>query len=193
MKYRTILMFGAPGSGKGTQGKILGTIPNFFHCDCGDVFRSLRPDSPLGKTFIAHSSRGQLVPDAPTIELWRRFIDASTKTGRFHPAEDTLVLDGIPRNTAQAEMLNDALDVAAVFYLTCANRENLVTRLQRRAIKENRLDDANLDVIRNRLKIYEKETRPVLKFYGRKAVHRINADGPPARTFLDILKRVVKL
>jgi len=193
MKYRTILMFGAPGSGKGTQGKILGTIPNFFHCACGDVFRSLRPDSPLGKTFISHSSRGRLVPDAPTIELWRQFIDASTKTGRFHPAEDTLVLDGIPRNAAQAEMLSDALDVAAVFYLACANQKNLVTRLQRRAIKENRLDDANLDVIRSRLKIYEQETKPVLTFYGRKAVHRINADGTPAGTFLDILKHVVKL
>ena len=186
-------MFGAPGSGKGTQGKILGTIPNFFHCACGDVFRSLRPDSPLGKTFIAYSSQGRLVPDAPTVELWRSFIDASTKTGRFHPAADTLVLDGIPRNVTQAEMLGDALDVAAVFYLTCANEENLVTRLQRRAIKENRLDDANLDVIRDRLKIYERETKPVLTFYGGKAVHRINADETPARTFLNILKHVVKL
>jgi adenylate kinase len=193
MKYRTILMFGAPGSGKGTQGKILGTIPNFFHCACGDVFRSLRPDSPLGKTFIAYSSRGQLVPDAPTVELWRQFIDASTKTGRFHPTGDTLVLDGIPRNVTQAEMLKDALHVIAVFYLTCANEKNLVTRLQRRAIKENRLDDANLDIIRDRLKIYEQETKPVLTFYGRNIVHRINADDTPARTFLDILKRVVKL
>jgi len=193
MKYRTILMFGAPGSGKGTQGKILGTIPNFFHCACGDVFRSLRPDSPLGKTFIAYSSRGRLVPDAPTVELWRRFIDASTQTGRFHPAADALVLDGIPRNVAQAQMLADALNVTAVFYLTCANQENLVTRLQRRAIKENRLDDANLDIIRDRLKVYEQETKPVLKFYGRNVVHRINADGTPARIFLDILKRVVKL
>ena len=193
MKYRTILMFGAPGSGKGTHGKILGTIPNFFHCACGDVFRSLRPDSPLGKTFIEYSSRGQLVPDAPTIELWRQFIDTSTKTGRFHPTEDTLVLDGIPRNVAQAEMLSDTLDVVAVFYLTCANPENLVTRLQRRAIKENRLDDANLDVIRERLKIYEKETKPVLNFYGKKLVHRINTDGTPVEIFLDILKHVVKL
>ena len=90
-------------------------------------------------------------------------------------------------------MLSDALDVAAVFYLTCANRNNLVTRLQRRAIKENRLDDANLDVIRDRLKIYERETKPVLKFYGKKTVHRVNADETPARTFLNILKQVVKL
>ena len=193
MKYRTILMFGAPGSGKGTHGRVLGAIPGFFHCACGDVFRSLRADSPLGKIFIEYSSRGQLVPDAPTIELWRQGIDGSTKTGRFHPAEDTLVLDGIPRNVAQAEMLKDTLDVAAVFYLTCVNKENLITRMQRRAIKDNRLDDANLDVIRERLKIYEKETKPVLKFYGRELVRRINTDGTPVETFLDILKRVVKL
>ena len=51
--------------------------------------------------------------------------------------------------------------------------------MQRRAIKDNRLDDANLDVIRQRLKTYEKETKPVLNFYGRKLVHRINTDQPP--------------
>ena len=193
MKYRTILMFGAPGSGKGTQGKILGTIPHFFHCACGDVFRSLRPDSEIGRIFVEYSSRGQLVADETTVALWRESIGKAIAAGQFHPAEDTLVLDGIPRNAAQAEMLSDALEVAAVFYLTCADRKNLVTRLQRRAIKENRLDDANLDVIRDRLKIYELETKPVLKFYGKKVVHRINADETPARAFLDILKRVIKL
>ena len=54
MKYRTILLFGAPGAGKGTQGKILGTIPNFFHCACGDVFRSLKTNSEIGKIFLAY-------------------------------------------------------------------------------------------------------------------------------------------
>jgi len=186
-------MLGAPGSGKGTQGKILGAIPNFFHCDCGDVFRHLRPDSPLGKIFLEYSSRGQLVPDAPTIELWRQFIDNSQRAGRFHPTEDTLVLDGIPRNVAPAEMLSDTLDVVAVFYLACAHPENLVTRLQRRAIKENRLDDANLEVIRRRLKIHEQETRPILDFYGQKVVHDINADVTPVKVFLDILRIVVKI
>src|SRR5262249_43275979 len=102
MSYRTILLFGAPGAGKGTQGKILGSIPNFFHCACGDVFRSLKPDSPIGQVFLEYSSRGKLVPDQPTVELWRQFIDASIKSGRFHPEQDTLVLDGIPRNADQA-------------------------------------------------------------------------------------------
>jgi adenylate kinase len=193
MKYRTILMFGAPGSGKGTHGKALGAIPGFFHCACGDVFRSLRPETPLGKVFLGYSSRGELVPDGPTVELWRQCIANSMQVGRFHPDADTLVLDGIPRNVAQAEMLSDTLDVIAVFYLTSSKPEILVGRLQRRALKENRLDDANLDVIRHRLKTYEKETKPVLNFYGKKLVHRINTDGKPVEIFSDILKQVVKL
>jgi adenylate kinase len=193
VKYRTILMFGAPGSGKGTHGRALGAIPGFFHCACGDVFRSLRPEMPLGKVFLEYSSRGQLVPDEPTIELWRQCIDNSTQVGRFHPDADTLVLDGIPRSVHQAEMLSDTLNVVAVFYLTSNKKENLVNRMQRRALKDNRLDDANLDVIRQRLKTYEKETKPVLNFYGTKLVHRINTDGSPVETFSGILKHVVKL
>ncbi|MEI9961664.1 MAG: nucleoside monophosphate kinase [Limisphaerales bacterium] len=186
-------MFGAPGSGKGTHGRVLGVIPNFFHCACGDVFRNLRPESELGKIFIEHTSKGSLVPDRPTIELWRKFIDATTQMGRFHPDTDTLVLDGIPRNLHQAEMLKDTLNVIAIFYLTSNKKENLVARMQRRALKDNRLDDANLDVIRERLKVYEKETRPVLNFYGKKIVHKINTDGTPPQTFLKILQHVVKL
>lgn len=186
-------MFGAPGSGKGTHGKILGTIPGFFHCACGDVFRDLRPDTDLGKVFIDFSSKGRLVPDKPTIDLWRKTIDATTQLGRFHPGVDTLVLDGIPRNVHQAEILKDTLNVVAVFYLTSSKIENLVARLQRRALKDNRLDDANLGIIRQRLKVYEKETRPVLKFYGKKLVHNINTDSSPSATFFEILKHVVKL
>lgn len=191
MKYRSILLFGAPGAGKGTQGKILGVIPNFFHCACGDVFRNLRTDSSLGKIFIDYSGRGQLVPDEPTIELWRQFIENTTKIGRFHPGQDTLVLDGIPRNVRQAEILRDTLDVKAVFFLKSKDEDKLVERIQRRAIKENRLDDANLGVIRDRLRVYENETKPVLNFYGRKIVHQINADQSPAKVLADILVNAV--
>ncbi len=193
MKYRTILLFGAPGSGKGTHGKILGSIPGYFHCSCGDVFRSLSPDMPLGKVFVEYSSRGELVPDEPTIKLWRDYMQRQTAGGRIDPARNTLVLDGIPRNVHQAEMLNKFLDVIAVFYMCSANFENLVKRLQRRALKDNRLDDANLDVIRARLKTYERETKPVLNYYGKKIVHRINTDGTPPETFLKVLRQVVKL
>jgi adenylate kinase len=193
MKYRTTLLFGAPGSGKGTQGKILGTIPHFFHCACGDVFRNLTIDSEIGRVFVEYSSRGELVPDQPTVDLWQQSIEGMTQTGRFRPEQDTLVLDGIPRNVHQAEMLRDTLNVVAVFYLRCTNFDNLVQRLQRRALKENRLDDVSLDVIRQRIKIYEKETKPVLNFYGKNVVHRIDADQAPAKVLFDILRHIVKV
>jgi adenylate kinase len=90
-------------------------------------------------------------------------------------------------------MLADFLNVVALFYMCSANFENLVARLQRRALKDNRLDDANMDVIRARLKTYEKETKPVLNFYGKKIVYRINTDGTPPETFLKILRHIVKL
>jgi adenylate kinase len=133
------------------------------------------------------------VPDEQTIELWRKVIDATTQMGRFHPDTDTLVLDGIPRNVHQAEMLKETLDVVGVFYLRCTQLDHLTRRLQRRALKENRLDDANMDVIRKRLKTYERESTPVLKFYGKTVLHRINADQNPAKVLVDILKHLVKV
>ena len=193
MHYRTILLFGAPGAGKGTQGKVLGTVPNLFHCACGDVFRNLKTDTDIGKVFLEYSSRGELVPDAPTVQLWHHFIETSTKTGRFHPEKDTLVLDGIPRNVHQAEMLKDTLEVVAVFNLRSKRVDALVERLQRRALKENRLDDANLDVIRHRLKTYEAETKPVLAFYPKKVIHSIDAGQQPVKVLFDILEYVIKL
>ena len=192
MKYRTILLFGAPGCGKGTQGKILGSIPHFYHCACGDVFRNLTIDSKIGQIFIKYSSRGELVPDRTTIDLWRQSIESNTRVGRFHPDQDTLVLDGIPRTVHQAQMLKRTLAVVGIFYLRTSDPENLVKRLQRRALKENRLDDANLEVIRTRLKTYELETKPVLKFYGRKLVHLIDADQSPVKVLSDILRHTLK-
>jgi adenylate kinase len=188
MKYKTLLLFGAPGSGKGTQGKILGTIPNFYHCACGDVFRNLRIDNELGRTFIEFSSRGELVPDEATIRLWRQSILGTQSMGHFNPEKDTLLLDGIPRSVHQAEILSDTLDVRGVFNLTCSDFNKLVERLQRRALRENRLDDANLSVIRTRLETYEKETKPVLDFYGPKLVHTIDSTQSPINVLRAILR-----
>ncbi|PAW87855.1 MAG: adenylate kinase [Pedosphaera sp. Tous-C6FEB] len=188
MKLRTILLFGAPGSGKGTQGKILGTIPGYYHCACGDVFRNLNADSRLGRTFLDYSSRGELVPDEATVDLWRNNIQANTMLGRFNPERDTVVLDGIPRNAAQAKMLQGTLDVRALLHLTCPDRNKMIERLQRRALRDNRLDDANLDVIRNRLQVYDHETKPVLDFYGPDIVRDINSTQTPVEVLRDILR-----
>ncbi|MDX1953610.1 MAG: nucleoside monophosphate kinase [Verrucomicrobiota bacterium] len=192
-KYKTIILFGAPGSGKGTQGKILGSIPNFYHCACGDIFRNLTIEHELGQIFVEYSSRGELVPDEVTIRLWRESIRATQQTNRFNPAKDTLVLDGIPRNPTQAEILTDTLDVLAVFNLTCSDLSKMVERLQRRALRENRLDDANLQVIRARLDVYERETRPVLDFYGPQLVHTIDSSQKPVNVLRDMLQTITSL
>ena len=193
MKYRAILLFGAPGAGKGTQGKILGTIPNYLHFACGEIFRNLSSESDIGHTFIEHSSRGELVPDEPTIQLWRQYIQNVTQTGAFNPATDTLILDGIPRNLPQAEMLKETLDVRAVINLHCPDVKKLIKRLQRRALRENRLDDANLKIISNRQKTYDRLTKPVLDFYGKKIVHNVDSTQTPVKVLSDILRVIAKL
>jgi adenylate kinase len=193
MKYRTILLFGAPGSGKGTQGRILGAVPDFFYFACGDAFRNLRIDDPIGKVFIEYSSRGLLVPDESTINLWSRNIQASTVDGSFNPTRDTLLLDGIPRNPKQAEMLKDTIDVKGLLHLTCLDPAKMIERLQRRALRENRLDDANLDVIKKRLETYERETKPVLDYYGEKMVHHIDSSKAPVEVLREILNVITRL
>ncbi|HWD17925.1 MAG TPA: nucleoside monophosphate kinase, partial [Verrucomicrobiae bacterium] len=123
----------------------------------------------------------------PTIDLWRQAIGHATQAGRFHPATDLLVLDGIPRSLRQAEILQESLDVKAVFNLCCSEPKNLVRRLQRRALRDNRLDDANMDVIERRLQVYEEETKPLLEFYGKEIVYQIDATQSAAEVIYEIL------
>jgi adenylate kinase len=193
MRFRAILLFGAPGAGKGTQGKILGQIPNFVHFSSGDAFRSLRVDSPLGRTFVEYASKGLLVPDEPTIELWRQSVQGLIANGRFDPQADTLVLDGIPRNPNQARIMESLIDVKAIFNLFCPIMDRLVVRLQRRALKENRLDDANVEVIRHRLETYKRETRAVLDCYPEHTIHQVDSTQEPLLVLLDILKILARL
>lgn len=191
-KYRTYLIFGAPGAGKGTQGKSLGSVPRFFHCACGDVFRAIDTRTPLGQKFVEYSSRGELVPDEVTVELWERYIDNCVENHTFKPDIDSLVLDGIPRNVHQAELMRDIIDVKRVFHLSCPDRSKLVQRLRKRAIKDNRLDDANESVIRHRLETYEQESKPVLAYYGEELTCLIDATAPPVVVLAKILDIVAK-
>ena len=187
MVYKSLLLFGAPGSGKGTQGKIIGTIPGFYHCACGDVFRAVDVRSEHGKAFLEYSSKGQLVPDDVSIGLWSTQIDSMVRAGRYKPEIDFLVLDGIPRNVGQAKLLREKIDVRRVFHLTCSEKAKIYDRLKRRALKDNRLDDINEEVIEKRLRVYEEETKPVLDYYGKELITHVNADQWPYQVLRDIL------
>jgi adenylate kinase len=190
MKYQTYLLFGAPGSGKGTQGRTLGSIPRFYHCPCGDVFRSMDTRTRVGQAFLEYSSKGQLVPDDITVQLWKAAIDAAVEAHKFKPDIDTLVLDGIPRNVAQARIMDELIDVKKVFHLSCPDRGALFMRLKKRALKDNRLDDANEEVIQRRLALYEQESKPVLQYYSKDRITCIDASEPPAKVLLHILESV---
>lgn len=189
-RYQTVLLFGPPGSGKGTQGKIFAAIPGFFHFSCGDVFRRIDVNSKIGRIFLEYSSRGELVPDDYVIEMWSNHIHAQEILGAYKPVTDLLVLDGIPRTVAQVELLRDKIDVLHIVHLVCRDEQKMIDRLRRRAIKENRVDDAKESVIRNRWDVYREETAPVLGRYPKEIIAEVDAEGSPAEVLsrtLDIL------
>ena len=189
-RYRTILIFGAPGSGKGTQGKVLGDLPGFYHLSCGDVFRGLDPAGELGQTFLGYSSQGKLVPDNFTVKLWLDHIHRLVRTGSFGPLDEILVLDGIPRNCHQAQIMEEYIDVILLVCLSAMDEEVLIERIRRRALHENRLDDANESVIRTRFEEYEAETRPLLDYYPDELIRSVDTGGTPVEALQDVLSAV---
>lgn len=192
-RFKTILMFGAPGSGKGTQGAILGRIPRFIHFVCGEVFRALDTRTPLGQKFVEYSMRGELVPDELTVQLWKANIDSRAESHSFKPDIDFLVLDGIPRNVEQARLMAPYIDVLHVFHLSCPDRQELHRRIRKRALKENRFDDARDETIERRIRTYEAESKPMLDFYPRERITDIDATQHPAIVFHTILSRIISL
>ncbi len=144
----------------------------------------------VGQSFLKYSSAGQLVPDDVTVDLWRQHMDHLVTLGKFKPEIDHLVLDGIPRNSDQAKLLENDLKVEALFHLVCHDRKKLEDRLKRRALRDNRLDDASDAVIHDRLLTYENETKPVLEYYGKKIVKEIDAEQFPFEVTRDILNQV---
>src|SRR3954449_10936432 len=191
-RYKAILLFGAPGSGKGTQGKILGTIPGFFHSSTGDIFRSLDLQSPTGRTVWEYVSKGKLVPDQLTINIWKQYLQGMELINQFHPETEIIVLDGLPRSVEQAKILEDTLDVLKVIHLV-ADQAKMVERLRRRALKENRVDDASDEVINRRFDVYQKETKPVLEYYPDEKVVTIDAAQSQIQVLSEIIRVLVPL
>lgn len=192
-KRPAFIILGAPGSGKGTQGQILGRVPRFFHCACGDVFRSLDTRTALGRQFVDYSSRGELVPDELTIALWKAQIDNLSDAYVYKPDIDFLILDGIPRNVRQAEILSRYIEVHQVFHLSCPDRNELARRMRKRALKDNRIDDASDKVIDQRIATYEAETKPILDYYPDNLVTNIDATQPPVKVLAEMIQRITSL
>lgn len=192
-RYRTILMFGAPGVGKGTQGTLLGAIPGFFHLATGDIFRSLDAESDLGMEFLRYSTKGLLVPDDLTMRIWQQYVEDLVGSSHYTPARDLLVLDGMPRTIVQVDAIADLAEVMGIIHLVAPDIDKMVQRMKRRAEKQNRSDDADEAVIRKRFEVYAAETEPVLARFDQGLIHEIGAVGLPAEVLLKILSIVAPL
>jgi adenylate kinase len=157
-----VMILGAPGSGKGTQGKILAGHLGIPQVSTGDLLRAaVKAGTPLGKQAQGYMDKGLLVPDEVIIGLIREILDSDTGRGG-------VLMDGFPRTVAQAEAVDRILGakgnrVGHVALLEVDEQE-LVQRLLARAAKEGRSDD-NLESIERRLRVFHEQTEPLLAYY----------------------------
>ena len=192
-RFRSVLIFGPPGSGKGTQGVLLKRAGGFYHLSSGEMFRSLSSDSSGGKIYHLYAEKGKLLPDEVAVSLWKGFVQELVATHRYRPQEQLLLLDGIPRTKKQAEILEEHIDVQKVIVLDISSQKMLVERLKGRASVEQRKDDLNQLVLVKRMQIYQEETLPLLSHYPDNQIVRIDGMRRPAEVSKDILSALSTL
>ncbi len=160
-----LILFGPPGSGKGTQSEKLIARYGLKHLSTGDLLRSeIAAQTPLGLAAKSIMDKGQLVPDEVVIEMINSALENNPQAKGF-------LFDGFPRTTAQAEALDKLLaqkntSIAVVLALQ-VGKEELVSRLLNRGKTSGRSDDTNESVIRSRIEEYEKKTAVVAEYYSK--------------------------
>ena len=193
LSYQAVMLVGPPGVGKGTQGKMLSQIPGIFHVSSGDMFRELDINSKCGQIFQEYAGIGKLVPDHITIKIWQDYMAAKVREQVYAPETDLLILDGIPRNIIQAGLIAPYIKLFKVIYMVCEDREVMFKRIRGRALKENRIDDAEEMVVRYRWDVYKRETEPLIDHYPQDMVRIIDADTVASDVLHQILSTIVPI
>ena len=163
-KMLNLILFGPPGSGKGTQAERLISKYNLCHISTGDMFRyELSHNTELGQLARSYMDKGQLVPDSVTISMLRKRVQDNPHVKGF-------IFDGFPRTTPQAEALDELLaetgeTISGLIELS-VDEDEIVKRVLLRGKTSGRADDNNESIIRKRINVYRSETTPVADYYG---------------------------
>lgn len=159
----SLILFGPPGSGKGTQAAKLVEKYSLLHISTGDLFRyEMSNNTPLGQQAKNYIEKGELVPDSVTIGMLRNKVEAN-------PGVQGYIFDGFPRTVPQAEALDQLLrekgtEVSALLSLDVSDEE-ITQRILLRGQTSGRADDNDVSIIRNRIEVYKKETEQVFDYY----------------------------
>ncbi len=161
-----LILFGPPGSGKGTQAEKLVERYELLHISTGDLFRyEMGNNTPLGQKAKEYISKGELVPDEVTVGMLRNKVEANLDVRGY-------IFDGFPRTIAQAEALDELLaeknEAVSELIMLDVPDDEIVARILHRGKTSGRADDLDESIIRNRIEVYKSETTPVFDYYAEK-------------------------
>jgi len=187
-----IVLFGPPGAGKGTQASFLVEKYGLTHLSTGEMLRDeIKRKTPLGEKLRSLIEGGYLVPDEVVVEL----VNERIKEGKTSKG---FILDGFPRTTRQAEILDTIFakngTEVSLMILLCLDDETIIKRLRHRAEIEGRADDADMNIIRTRIKNYNEQTAVVIYYYkAQNKFYTVDSEKTPLETFNHINEIIAEI
>jgi adenylate kinase len=192
MKYQAYVLLGPPGSGKGTQGQLLSRVQSLVHVSIHDVFGSLDLESEVLRMYRDYSNRGRKMLNLVVVEMLRYHLRTLTEQGRLRPEIDTVLLDGIPANAAQAEAIRSFVNVRLVFNLWLPNHAEILRRMQKTSIADEHFEETPNPAIQDRLRLYIEEAVALINCY-QPLTRVVMSIGEPLAVFREILRMIKAL
>jgi adenylate kinase len=187
---KAILIFGPPGIGKGTQAKLIGDQEGYVHFSTGELFRKLGDYGDIGKEIKKYVDNRELVPDRLTMKLAIHHVAELAKEGKFDPDKDIILLDGLPRDHEQVEMVKNEFDILQIIDLTVDDESILIDRIKSRAEKEGRADDQHEETVKRGLEVYHKMTEKILEEFPEDIILKVDGSGTVEEIHKEIMEKI---